>query len=195
MLITQTLALYKTTLHMKIYSQHNFPILQLYRAVLPNQPEHEKITFDFLLRNSEFYFLSSAIPHGFLFSVCLLTKPQNSPADSEKQTAVVCKDKGIFLWQSLCSVKNLPCSSRPRPFHHCLLRSQRCMFSVSDIATGTPTRPTKHVQALNGYVQKNLKKNKRPQRPLPAPHQVRQRKPQKMLSNWQLRRSLQAYNR
>ena len=39
-------------------------------------------------------------------------------------------------------------------------------------------RPTRHVQALNGYVHKNLKTNKRPKRPHQVPLQVRQRKPQ-----------------
>ena len=55
-------------------------------------------------------------------------------------------------------------------------------------------RPTRHVQALNVYVHKTLKTNKRPKRPHQDPRQVRQRKPPKMLSNWQLRRSLHAYN-
>ena len=44
----------------------NFPTLQDYRAVLPTNPRPEKITFEFLLRFSEFYFLFSATPTGFL---------------------------------------------------------------------------------------------------------------------------------
>ena len=40
-------------------------------------------------------------------------------------------------------------------------------------------RQTRHVQALKGYVHKNLKKNKRPRSPHQVPHQVRQRKPPK----------------
>ena len=55
-------------------------------------------------------------------------------------------------------------------------------------------RPTRHVQVLKGYVHKNLKKNKRPRSHHQVPLQVRQRKPPKMLSNLQLRCSLQAYN-
>ena len=78
-----------------------------------------KITFDFLLRISEFYFLFSAPPppppphhhhhhhHGFLLSVCPLTKPprnlskNNSPTELEKQTAVASKDKGTFFDKAL----------------------------------------------------------------------------------------------
>ena len=40
-------------------------------------------------------------------------------------------------------------------------------------------RPTRKVQALNGYVPKNMKLNQRPQLPLPVPQQVRQQMPQK----------------
>ena len=106
-LIAQTLARYsrlmpKNTLHIKIYTQHNFPILQHYRAVLPYQPAREKMTFEFLLRFSEIYFLSSATPSGFL-TFCLPTDEATaisvtkySPTDSEKQTAVVCRDNGLF---------------------------------------------------------------------------------------------------
>ena len=35
----------KNTLHSKIYTQHNFPTLQHYRAVLPYQPTREKNYF------------------------------------------------------------------------------------------------------------------------------------------------------
>ena len=56
----------KNMLHIKIYTQHNFPTLQHYRAVSPYQPA-QKITFEFLLRISEFYFLFSATPMGFYF--------------------------------------------------------------------------------------------------------------------------------
>ena len=105
-LIVQTLDRYsrltQKKLHIKIYSQLNFLILQHYRAVLPYQPAREKMTFEFLLRFSEFYFLFSATPMGFLIS-CLpadeatvKSVTKYSPTDSEKQTAVVCKDNGRF---------------------------------------------------------------------------------------------------
>ena len=41
----------------------------------PTNPHTAKTTFDFPLRNSEFYFLFSVAPHRFLFSVCPVTKP------------------------------------------------------------------------------------------------------------------------
>ena len=41
----------------------------------PTNPHMTKITFDFPLRNSEFYFLFSVALHWFLFSVCPLMKP------------------------------------------------------------------------------------------------------------------------
>ena len=79
-----------------MYTQHNFPILRHYRAVLPYQPACEKMTFEILLRFSVFYFLFSATPTGFLI-FCLpadeataKSVTKYSPTDSEKQTAVVC---------------------------------------------------------------------------------------------------------
>ena len=62
------------------------------------------MTFEFRVRLSVLYFLFSATPTGFLISVCPLTKPPRnllqkySPTDSEKQTAVVCKDNGLFFF-------------------------------------------------------------------------------------------------
>ena len=60
------------------------------------------MTFEFLLRLSVFYFLFSAIPTGFL-TFCLPADKATaksvtlySPTDSEKQTAVDCKDNGLF---------------------------------------------------------------------------------------------------
>ena len=107
-LIAQTLARYsrltpKNTLHIKIYTQHNFPILQHYRAVLPYQPTREKMTFEFLLQFSVFYFLFSATPTGFL-TFCLpddeatvKSVTKYSPTDLEKQTAVVCNVRELDL--------------------------------------------------------------------------------------------------
>ena len=60
------------------------------------------MTFEFLLRFSEFYFLFSATPTGFLIFCLPADKAtaksvtKYSPTDSEKQTAVVCKDNGLF---------------------------------------------------------------------------------------------------
>ena len=87
----------------------------------PTNLHAKKMTFEFLLRLSVFYFLFSAIPTGFL-TFCLpadeataKSVTKYSPTDSEKQTAVVCKDNGFFsLTQpSLCQkpsmlVKTLP---------------------------------------------------------------------------------------
>ena len=68
----------------------------------PTNPRMKKVTFEFLLRLSVFYFLFSAIPTGFL-TFCLpaveataKSVTKYSPTDSEKQTAVVCKDNGLF---------------------------------------------------------------------------------------------------
>ena len=114
-LIVQALAHYsritpKNTLHIKIYTQHNFPILQQYHAVLPYQPVREKMTFEFLLRFSVFYFLFSATPTGFL-TFCLpadeatvKSVTKYSPTDSEKQTAVVCKDNRLFFFDKACAL-------------------------------------------------------------------------------------------
>ena len=62
------------------------------------------MTFKFLLRFSVFYFLFSAIPTGFL-TFCLpadeataKSVTKYSPTDSEKPTAVDCKDNGLFFF-------------------------------------------------------------------------------------------------
>ena len=92
----------KITVNIKIYTQHNFPILQYYRSAFPYQPTHEKITFNFLFQFSEFFFLFSDDPRGLLI-FCLpadeataKSVTKNFPTDSEKQTAVVCNDNGVF---------------------------------------------------------------------------------------------------
>ena len=68
------------------------------------------MTFEFLLRFSVFDFLFSAIPTGLL-TFCLPADEATvesvtkySPTDSEKQTAVDCKDNGLFSLtkHSLC---------------------------------------------------------------------------------------------
>ena len=60
--------------------------------------------FELLLRFSVFYFLFSATPTGFL-TFCLpadeataKSVTKYSPTDSEKQTAVDCKDNGHFFF-------------------------------------------------------------------------------------------------
>ena len=70
----------------------------------PTNPRAKKVTFEFLLRLSVFYFLFSAIPTGFL-TFCLpadeataKSVTKYSPTDSEKQTAVDCKDNGLFFF-------------------------------------------------------------------------------------------------
>ena len=87
---------------------------------MPYQPAREKR--DFRISTSTFCILLSfsAIPTGFL-TFCLpadeataKSVTKYSPTDSEKQTAVDCKD------------------TRPRPCCGCSLRSQRCVFSVCD---------------------------------------------------------------
>ena len=62
------------------------------------------MTFEFLLRFSIFYFLFSATPTGFL-TFCLpadkaaaKSVTKYSPTDSEKQTAVDCKDNGLSFF-------------------------------------------------------------------------------------------------
>ena len=68
----------------------------------PTNPRVRKVTFEFQLRFSVFYFLFSATPTGFL-TFCLpadkataKSVTKYSPTDSEKQTAVDCKDNGLF---------------------------------------------------------------------------------------------------
>ena len=70
----------------------------------PTNPRVKKVTFEFLLRLSVFYFLFSAIPTGFL-TFCLpvdeataKSVTKYSPTDLEKQTAVDCKDNGLFFF-------------------------------------------------------------------------------------------------
>ena len=73
------------------------------------------MTFEFLLRFSVFYFHFSATHTGFL-TFCLpadgaiaKSVTKYSPTDSEKQTAVDCKDNGIFILTKplLCQKNNL----------------------------------------------------------------------------------------
>ena len=55
----------------------------------------------------------------------------NSPTDSEKQTAVPSKDNGFSLTKlSLCQI--LTTLVKPHLFRHRLLRSQWCVFSVCE---------------------------------------------------------------
>ena len=62
------------------------------------------MTFEFLLRFSEFDFLFSSTPTGFLIfclpadEATVKSVTKYSPTDSEKQTAVVCKDNGLFFF-------------------------------------------------------------------------------------------------
>ena len=101
----------------------------------PTNLRTTKTTFDFLLRNSDFYFLFSVTPHGFLLSVCPLTKPlrnlskNNSPTDLEKQTAIASKDYGIFFLTKplLCQIPTMLVKTLP------VLALLACMFSVCGI--------------------------------------------------------------
>ena len=70
----------------------------------PTNPRAKKVIFEFLLRFSVFYFLFSATPTGFL-TFCLpadeataKSVTKYSPTDLEKQTAVDCKDNGLFFF-------------------------------------------------------------------------------------------------
>ena len=64
----------------------------------PTNPCAKKSTFDFLLRISDFYFLFSATPTGFLFSVCPLTKPpRNLSQILSHRFGEANKDNGIFI--------------------------------------------------------------------------------------------------
>ena len=81
----------------------------------PTNPRAKKVTFEFLLRLSVFYFLFSATPTGFLI-FCLpadeataKSVTKYSPTDSEKQTAVDCKDNGLFFFDKAFALsKNHP---------------------------------------------------------------------------------------
>ena len=149
------------------------------------------MTFEFRLQLSVFYFLFSATHTGFLI-FCLpadeataKSVTKYSPTDSEKQTAVVCKDNELFFFDKAFALsKTIHVSQDPAR-----AGVARYVFSVCDTDNMNST-----IQALKGYVHKNLKKNKRPSSHHQVPLQVRQRKPPKMLSYWKLRRSLQAYN-
>ena len=78
------------------------------------------MTFEFRLRLSVFYFLFSATTTGSLIS-CLpadeataKSVTKYSPTDSEKQTAVVCKDNGLFFFDKAFAVsKNIHVSQDP----------------------------------------------------------------------------------
>ena len=60
------------------------------------------MTFEFRLLFSVFYFLFSATPTGFLIfclpadEATVKSVTKYSPTDSEKQTAIVCKDNELF---------------------------------------------------------------------------------------------------
>ena len=68
---------HKNNLHFTPKSTPNTISLAYSTTVLfrPSNPCATKITFEFLLRISEFYFLFSVEPHGFPLSVCPLMKP------------------------------------------------------------------------------------------------------------------------
>ena len=86
-------------------------------------PRAKKMTFEFRLRLSEFYFLFSATPTGVSI-FCLPTDEATaksvtkySPTDSEKQTAVVCKDNGLFFFDKACALsKTIHVSQDPARF-------------------------------------------------------------------------------
>ena len=132
-----------------------------------------KITFDFLLRISELYFLFSVEPNRFPLSVCPLMKPpQNLPQKLSRRF-----------------------SQDPRPSRHCSTCSQRCVFSVCDIDNMNSNATNKtRTGPIRVRTQEPEEDQVTPMTPTLVLHQVLQRKPQKMLLNWQLRRSLQAYN-
>ena len=107
-LIAPTLAHYsrlmpKNTLHIKFTPNTISQSYSNTALFCPSNPCAKKVTFEFRLRLSVFYFLFSATPTGFLIS-CLpadeataKSVTKYSPTDSEKQTAVVCKDNGPFF--------------------------------------------------------------------------------------------------
>ena len=97
------------TPHAKIHASHKnlhltqfpYPTALSRCFALPTRTR-KRMNFEFLLRFSEFYFLFSATPTGFLI-FCLpadeataKSVTKYSPTDSEKQTAIVCKDNGLF---------------------------------------------------------------------------------------------------
>ena len=98
------------------------------------------MTFEFLLRLSVFYFLFSAIPTGFS-TFCLpadeataKSVTKYSPTDSEKQTAVDCKDNGLFSLTkpSLCQ-KTIHVSQDPaRAAVARYARNGACLVCVDD---------------------------------------------------------------
>ena len=81
------------------------------------------MTFEFLLRFSVFYFLFSATPTGFLI-FCLpadeataKSATKYSPTDSERQTAVVSKDNGLFFFDKASALsKTIHVSQDPACF-------------------------------------------------------------------------------
>ena len=138
---------------------------------------------------SIFYQSPPPPPMGFYFSVCPLTKPPqnlknfNSPTDLEMQTAIASKDKGNFFDKAFTLSKPTKLVKSPPACDGV------CLVCVNP-TTGTLMRPTRTVQALNGYIHKNQMKTIKYPRFLQALHQGCQQKPQKMLLNWQLHCSL-----
>ena len=96
------------------------------------------MTFEFRLRLSVFYFFFSATPTGFLIS-CLPADEDTaksvtkySPTDSEKQTAVVCKDNGLFFFdKAFAQSKTIHVSQDPaRAAVACYARNSACLVCV-----------------------------------------------------------------
>ena len=93
------------------------------------------MTFEFLLRFSVFYFLFSATPTGFLI-FCLpadeataKSVTKYSPTDSEKQTAVVCKDNRLFFFDKASALsKTIHVSQDPACFS--VARDGACLVCV-----------------------------------------------------------------
>ena len=94
--------------------------------------------FEFLLRFSVFYFLFSATPTGFL-TFCLpadeataKSVTKYSPTDSEKQTAIDCKDNGLFFFDKAFALsKTIHVSQDPaRAAVACYARNGACLVCV-----------------------------------------------------------------
>ena len=96
------------------------------------------MTFEFLLRFSVFYFLFSATPTGFL-TFCLpadeataKSVTKYSPTDSEKQTAIDCKDNGLFFFDKAFALSKTIHVSQDlaRAAVACYARNGACLVCV-----------------------------------------------------------------
>ena len=197
MLFTQTLYLFihaswkNHAPHLNLCrTQFPYPTTLLSCFALPTRMRQRLLsTFHFEFLNSIFFFCCPQTGFYFLFarrrSHRKICRNNNSPTDSEKQTAVASKDKGTFF-DKVLALSNTNNVSQDLT---------RCVFSVCETNNMNPNATNKTCTGPKWLrtqepedEHETAKSAPRSTPSLPA------KAANDALSNWQLRRSLQVYN-